>query len=185
MTDPLSLESEVISFRGGGENDLDTDKPSSNTFTLADKVKLWKSLGNQGSGNGDIAALSYIRDNIKKEREEIELKNKKDDILRVILACSDGMPDSESGVHQLAEELGAMNTVTVGIGMTETAKQVPIIFNTPHSKGDFAKDMSDLPAIIAKHVVLEAVRLFPEKNKKQYEKSIYTLLAKFNRIGIK
>jgi hypothetical protein len=182
MSDPLSLKSEVISFRGS--HDIDVDKPLSNQFSLADKVNLWQSLGNQGMGNGDIAALTYYRDQIRDERAEKESQGKKDDVLRVILACSDGMPESVEGVHQLAAELGGMNTVTVGIGMTETAAQVPHIFDTPHSKGDYAKDMSDLPAILAKHVVGEAVKLFPEKTRAQYQKSIDAIVAKFGKVGV-
>ncbi len=183
MKEPLSLSSQVISFRG--KKDIDEDKSLSDKFRLIDKVNLWKSLGNQGSGNGDIAALTHYRDEITKERQEKEKKGEKDNTLRVIIACSDGEPDSAGGVHQLAEELGAMNTVTVGVGMTETAAKVPVIFDTPHSKGDFAKDLSDLPAILVKHVIVEAVKLFPQKNKAQYQKSIDALLAKFDKVGVR
>lgn len=183
MLEPLAIQSQAISFRDS--NVIDEDKPLSNTFTLSDKVKLWKSLGDQGMGNGDVAALELYRDQIKEERDADEAGGKIDDALRIIIVCSDGMPDDPAGVKRLAGELGEMNSVVVGIGMTETAQQVPIIFDTPHSKGDLAEDINDLPAIFAKHVVGEAIKLFPEKTRGQYQKSIDAILAKFDRVGVR
>lgn len=177
MTDPLNVRTQAISFRN--TNDVDVDKNLSSDFTPADKVTLWKSLGLQGSGNGDIAALSQIYEEIKREIAETEKQGKKDNRLRIVIVCSDGYPDDEQKVHQLAEELGRLNTVVIGIGMTETAAKVPIIFNTPYSRGDIARDINDLPAIVAKHIVMEAVRLFPEKSRESIESFVRATLSKF------
>lgn len=183
MINPLAIQTEVISFRGGGE--IDVDKPLSNNFSMEDKVKLWQSLGNQGSGNGDVPALRLLFDEITQEREQMEKAGKSDDTLRVIIACSDGEPDSVEGVHQMVDKLGQLNAVVVGVGMTETAAKVPLIFTTDHSKGDLARDINDLPAIVAKHVVTQAIKLFPEKSRAGYQRSIDTILAKFDNVGIK
>lgn len=183
MQDPYDLYSQVISFRDSRE--IDVDKPLSNQFSPEDKVKLWKSLGNQGSGNGDVPALNHLYEQIQKEQEAMVQAGKQDKTLRVVIACSDGMPDNPTGVQQMAQKLGELNVVVVGVGLTETATQVPIIFNTPYSKGDLARDLNDLPAIVAKHIVMEAIKLFPERARSQYQKQLDTILGKFDRIGIK
>lgn len=183
MGDPLAIQTEVISFRDA--QTIDVDKPLSSEFTLADKVRLWHSLGEQGWGNGDVAALQHLYQEISEEQEVRTQQGKKDDILRVIIACSDGEPDSVQGVHKMAQALGELHTVIVGIGMTETAAKVPVIFDTEYSKGDFAKDMNDLPAIFAKHVVQQALHLFPEKTKQAYQRSLDAMLAKFTNVGLR
>jgi len=142
-------------------------------------VKMWRSLGNLGSGNGDTAGLIMLRDQIRAEIAETEKKGKKDNRLRLIVACSDGYPDDERAVHELAAELGQMGAVVVGIRMTETARAVEKIFATEWSRGDYAADINDLPAIVAKHLVLEAVKLFPEQGQAGVKKIIGTVLGKF------
>lgn len=179
MIEPLSVRTQGISFRGSGDDELDEDKPLSSSFTPENKVRLWHSLGNQGYGNGDVAALEHIHAQIKKEKEELELQGEKDKRIRMVIVCSDGEPDDPVRVKQLAQELGEMGCVVVGIGLTETAAKVPLIFDTPYSRGDIAKDINDLPAIVAKHVVWEAARLFPDRGQKNYQKIVEAMLAKF------
>ncbi|HOX40813.1 MAG TPA: transglutaminase domain-containing protein [bacterium] len=180
MGQPLSLRSETISFRNSAE--IDVDKPLSDSFSPADKVKIWRSLGNQGVGNGDVAALTHIYEQIKAEREAIEQQGVKDDRLRIVIACSDGGPDSVAGVHQLAQQLGELNAVVVGLGLTETAAAVPVIFNTPYSRGEMVKDINHLPAVVAKQIIIEAIKLFPEKSKQSAERIIEGILDKFKQI---
>lgn len=182
MHDPLDVYSQVISFRNAG--DIDEDKPLSNEFSMEDRVKLWKSLGNQGMGNGDVPALNLLYEQIVKEQEAIVAQGKQDNTLRVIIACSDGKPDNPAAVQQMAQKLGELNAVVIGVGLTETAAQVPIIFNTPYSRGDLARDLNDLPAIVTKHIVREAIKLFPERARAEYQRNIESILAKFNRIGL-
>ncbi len=179
MKTPLDIYSEVVSFRGSGDDEIDLDKPFSNEFSARDKVALWHGLGNQGWGNGDVPALSLLHEEIKAKHDRLIEQNKEDDALRIIIACSDGMPDDPGQVHSLAQQLGQLNTVVVGVGLTETATQVPIIFDTPFSRGDLVRDLSDLPAVVAKHVVMEAVKLFPQQSREQYQHSIDNILAKF------
>ena len=69
----LSVRTQGISFRGGGE--IDVDKPLSSDFTAIDKVRMWKSLSNQGAGNGDAEALGSVYAQIKAELEEQQRKN--------------------------------------------------------------------------------------------------------------
>ncbi len=178
MALPLSVRSEAISFRGS--NDIDVDKPLSGDFTSVDKLRMWQSLGNQGMGNGDTASLQYIHDQIRDEKAELEAQGKVDDRLRMIIACSDGMPDDERSVKRLAQALGEMGTVVVGVGLTETAAQVPLIFDTPYSRGDIATDINDLPVIVAKHLVREAIKLFPEKSRKNVERFTDAIISKFS-----
>lgn len=185
MKTPLGVYTQVISFRGSGEGEIDVDKPLSNTFSATDKVALWHSLGVQGGGNGDVPALSHLYDEIKSEHDKLIEENKVDDTLRIVIACSDGMPDNPADVRTMAQQLGQLNTIVVGVGLTETATQVPIIFDTPYSKGDLAKDLNDLPAVWAKHVVMEAIKLFPQNSLATYQRSIDNILSKFNSVGEK
>ena len=129
-------------------------------------------------------ALIRLKKKILEERQSLVQQGKQDNTLRIIIAGSDGEPDDPSLVADMAEKLGQLNTVVVGVGLTETAEKVPIIFNTHHSKGDLARNLEDLPAIVAKHVVYEAIKLFPERSKSQYQKSIDAILAKFNHVGV-
>ena len=175
----LSVRTQGVSFRGASPAEIDLDKPLSPEFSAQDKVKLWHSLTEQGSNNGDVAALSIIYGQIKKEMEEIEKRGAKDNRLRLVVACSDGGPDSPEGVQELAEKIGRLNAVVVGVGLTETAATVPIIYNTAYSRGDIARDINDLPALVAKHLVLEAVKLFPEKARESAKQIIEALIAKF------
>lgn len=177
----LTVRSQGISFINGDE--IDEDRPLSNTFSAEDKVKLWRSLGNQGSGNGDVAALSHILSQIENEHQETIEQKKNDDRLRIVISCSDGYPDNPAGVQSLARRLGELNAIVVGLGLTETAAAVPTIFNTGTSRGEVVKDINHLPAVVAKNVILEATRLFPEKSKKSVEKIVSSILDKFNLIN--
>lgn len=177
----LSVRSQGISFRNSDE--IDEDRPLSNTFSAEDKVKLWRSLGNQGSGNGDVAALSHVLRQIETEREEAEAQNKPDDRLRIVISCSDGYPDNPPAVQNLAGQLGQLNAVVVGLGLTETAAAVPAIFTTKTSRGEVVKDINYLPAVVAKNVILEATRLFPEKSKKSVDRIVASILDKFKLIN--
>lgn len=177
LADPLSVRTQVISFRDGVS--IDEDKPLSGEFTLKDKVRLWQSLGNIGSGNGDVAALTVIKNQVEEEISETESSGKKDTRLRIIIACSDGDPDSESGVRQLAQELGQHNAVVVGVGLTETAAKVPIFFDTPYSHGVVVGDINNLPEVVGREIVSEAIRLFPERGREFAQKQIDTMLSKF------
>lgn len=180
MRQQLSVRTESISFRDSTR--IDVDKPLSDTFSATDKVKLWRSLGNQGVGNGDVAALTQIYEQIRTEHEGILKSGQEDDRLRIVIACSDGAPDSVSGVHILAERLGELNAVVVGLGLTETATAVPVIFNTPTSRGELVRDINHLPAVVAKHIIMEAIRLFPNQARKSAERIIEGILDKFKQI---
>lgn len=177
MTNSLTVRTEAISFTN--QNSLDLDKPLSNHFQASDKVKMWRSLGSLGMGNGDVAALKEIHRQVASEIESKEAAGEKDNRLRVIIACSDGYPDDEAAVHQYAEALGKMNALVVGVGLTETASKVPITFDTPFSRGDLAKDINDLPVIVAKQIIMEAVKLFPERSKQSVGRIVNSMLAKF------
>ena len=88
----LSVRTQSISFRGDRKEDIDMDKPLSSSFSDQDKVNLWHSLTEQGSGNGDVAALSFVYEQIKSEieTETKQQGGKKQNRLRLIIACSDG-----------------------------------------------------------------------------------------------
>lgn len=178
----LSVRTQGISFRGSGEKDIDIDKALSKDFTSQDKVKLWKSLTTQGSANGDVAALSYVYEQIKNEIQSTEKKGGKDNKLRIVIACSDGGPDDAAMAQKLAEDIGRLNAVVVGLGLTETAATVPVIYNTPHSRGEIVREINDLPAVVAKHIVAEAIKLFPEKAKESSKRLIESSIAKFKKI---
>ncbi len=181
MQSPLTVQTQEISFRGSAIADIDTDKPLSSTFSSVDKVRLWNSLGNQGSGNGDVTALQIILNQLTESEEQ---SNGGNPSLTIVIACSDGMPDNPEEVRHLAIELGKRGAITIGIGMTETAAQVPVIFNTEFSHGDIARNIEDLPVIVAKYIVQAAAELFPEKVKPLYQKQINTILAKFDKVGV-
>ncbi|MBI2473198.1 hypothetical protein HYV70_01435 [Candidatus Uhrbacteria bacterium] len=178
----LSVRTQGLSFRGSQEGELDEDKPLSGIFSPKDKVKLWHSMGNQGSGNGDVEALKHIYQQIKEEQvlEDKQTKSKKR--LRLIVACSDGGPDDPVQVQQYAEALGQLGAVVVGVGLTDKALAVPEIYNTSYSRGDIARDINDLPAIVAKHLVAEAIRLFPDRARESARALIESVIAEFKRV---
>lgn len=178
----LSVRTQGISFRGNAPDDIDLDKPLSSKFAELDKVKMWHSIGTQGSGNGDVAALSYVYEQIKKEIADNKERGIIDNRLRLVIACSDGGPDSPEGVQMMAEKIGQLNAVVVGMGLTETAAAVPIIYNTPYSRGDIAKSINDLPALVAKHIIMESLRLFPEKAQANAQEIVNTILSKFKTV---
>lgn len=179
----LSVRTQSISFRGDNPaEDIDVDKPLSGTFSPEDKVRMWHSLTEQGGGNGDVAALSYVYLQIREEIEKEKKINNNKQRLRIVVACSDGGPDNAQKVQQCAKDLGELGAVVVGIGLTKTAATIPIIFNTPHSRGEIVADINDLPAVIGKHIVLEAIKLFPEKGREDAKRIIEKSIAKFDVI---
>lgn len=179
----LSVRTESLSFRGDTAEEIDTDKSLSNRFESADKVRLWHSLTGQGGGNGDVTALQMIHHEIVEELKEAEAQGNKEQRLRIVIPMTDGYPDSISGVHQMAEALGKQGAVVIGIGLTETASTVRDIYATPFSHGDYVKDISDLPALVAKYVILEAMKLFPEKAKKESRVLLESIEASFEGIS--
>ncbi|KKW24583.1 MAG: hypothetical protein UY67_C0006G0038 [Candidatus Kaiserbacteria bacterium GW2011_GWA2_52_12] len=179
----LDVRTEVLSFRGGGVKELDVDKPLSPRFEAAEKVTLWRSLGNQGSGNGDVQALQTVLREIKEDIKATEAGGKKDNRLRIVLPMSDGEPDDPARVHALAEELGNTGAVVVGLGLTDAAKSVKQIYTTPKSRGETVKDLNHLPVIVARHIVSEALKLFPDKGKGRFEYALKALVGGFQEAG--
>src|SRR3989344_43697 len=95
----LDVRTGVLSFRGEKASELDVDKPLSPRFAATDKVTLWRSLGNQGSGNGDVQALQTVLREINEDIKATEAGGKKDNRLRIVLPMSDGEPDNPARVH--------------------------------------------------------------------------------------
>ncbi|MFH1255507.1 MAG: transglutaminase domain-containing protein [bacterium] len=180
----LSVRTQGISFRGSKEDDIDLDKWLSAEFSAKDKVKMWHSLTGASGGNGDSEALGVIYEQIKEEIKENEKRGVKDKRLRLVIACSDGgyVGDDDVKMHKLAEELGKLNAVVVGIGLTSAAANVKEVMTTDYSRGDIARDINDLPALVAKHLILEAIKLFPEKAKESVKQIIENSLDKFKNI---
>ena len=184
----LSVRTQSTSFRGNDpKEDIDLDKSLSSQFTAEDKVKLWHSLTEQGSGNGDPEALSAIYEQIKEDVEELKKRGVKDNRLRLIIAFSDGGYVGNDAVKMqgLAKKIYELNanTVLVGLGLTQSAANVPVVMdNPPYSYGEVVADINDLPAFEAKYLVLEAIKLFPEKTQDSARQVIESSIAKFNSI---
>jgi len=149
-----------------------------------DKVKLWNSLTDATGENGDYEALSYIYDQINDEISQNKDKTKKR--MRIVIACSDGRYVGQDSVNmpklaaKLQEETG---TIVVGMGMTNTANSVPVVMhNPPHSYGDMVENISHLPGKVAKHIIGNAIKLFPEKSRENSERLIKETIAKFEEI---
>ena len=71
----------------------------------------------------------------------------------------------------------------MGLCLTESAASVPVVMhNPPHSYGEVVKDINDLPFFVAKYVVQEALKLFPEKAKENAKVLIESALDKFKSI---
>lgn len=175
----LSVRTQSISFRGDSEEEIDLDKPLSSQFSDNDRVKLWHSLSNQGGGNGDAAALSYIHNQITKEIAS----TKKGDVhkrLRLVIACSDGgyIGNDAMFMQDIAKQLSDLGVVVVGIGLTETAANVPVVMNTEYSHGDVIRDINELPMVVAKQVIAHAIKLFPPEARVRAEKTIQEVLSK-------
>lgn len=179
----MSVRTQSLSFRGEGLENIDLDKELGPKFTAKDKVSLWHSLTEVGGGNGDVTALNYVSSQIHTELEELKNKNIKDDRLRIVIACSDGgYVGSESQMRSLAEELGKTGTVVVGMGMTASANSVPAVMqNPPFSFGDIVEDINNLPVKVAKHIVMQALKLFPEKAREDARESLERMIIKFNK----
>ncbi|MCF6276218.1 MAG: hypothetical protein L3J07_00015 [Candidatus Magasanikbacteria bacterium] len=177
----LSVRTQGVSFRGSGPDEIDLDKQLSSEFSSKDKVKLWHSLTNVGGGNGDVAALAYVYEQIKSESEEAT-KNKKDTKLRLVIACSDGgyTNNDTKTMQELSKKLGKLNTIVVGIGLTETAQNVrEVMDNPPYSYGALIENVDDLPAVVAKYLVSEIIKLFPKKAGQGVQTIIDNSLHKF------
>ncbi|MBI4050866.1 MAG: hypothetical protein HY396_02735 [Candidatus Doudnabacteria bacterium] len=183
----LSVRAESLSFRGNSPEEIDIDKLLSPQFMAQDKVKLWHSLTEQGSGNGDPEALSIVYEQIKMEVEEIEKQGAKDNRLRLVIACSDGgyVGNDSARMQMLSKMISELraNAVVVGLGLTKSAATVPVVMeNPPYSRGEIVRNISDLPAVVAKYVVQEAVKLFPDKAREGARQIIESSIAKFKNI---
>lgn len=179
----LDVRTEMISFRGDNpKEDIDEDKPLSAQFQAIDKVKMWNSAGNIGGGNGDVAALSHVYDQITQEIEESG--GKAGNRLRIVIACSDGgYVGEEEAMRGLAQKLGETGTIVVGMGLTETAATVPVVMhNPPYSFGDIVEDINDLPAKVAEHIVGQSVKLFPGKTTEENERLIQETINSFKKV---
>lgn len=180
----LDIRTMAISFRGESIDDIDLDKPLSPRFTAEDKVKMWHSLSKAGFGNGDVAAIKYLYQKIKEEKEEMSRRGEEDNRLRIVVAYSDGgYVGAESEMRAWAEEMSKLNVVVVGIGLTESAATVPVVMhNPPKSFGEVVSNLEELTAATAKHIVLQAIKLFPEKARKNAKQLIEETLYKFGII---
>ena len=181
----LDVRTQMISFRGDNPNkDIDEDKPLFARFDAHDKVRMWHSAGNIGSGNGDSVALNHVSSQIHQEIETLKEQGKKDDRLRIVIACSDGgYVGDEEKMRALAKELSNVGTIVVGMGLTESANSVPIIMhNPPYSFGDIVESINDLPIKVAKYIVLNAIKLFPNKTLPENKEIIKDALENFNKI---
>ncbi len=185
MQDELSVQTQGISYRGNKM--IDEDKKLGGRFDAEDKVKMWKSLADTKAGRGADVAMKYIYQEIRKELENkgIDVENgETDNRLRFVVVFSDGEFGREETekTHQYAEALGKMGVVMLGVGLTKTANNIPVVFNTEWSRGDFTDNLNDLPAIVAKHLVQEAIKLFPGKARQQSQQVINTILDKFKSV---
>ncbi len=185
MQDELSVRTQGISYRG--DKTIDEDKKLGGRFDAEDKVKMWKSLADTKAGRGADVAMKYIYQEIREELESkgIDVENgETDNRLRFVVVFSDGEFNNEETekTHQYAEALGKMGVVMLGVGLTKTANNIPVVFNTEWSSGDFTDNLNDLPAIVAKHLVREAIKLFPEKARQQNQQVIDAILNKFQGI---
>lgn len=178
----LDVRTMGISFRGNGPEDIDLDKPFSPRFTAEDKVSMWHSLGEAGSDNGDVAAIKHIYQKIKEEKEEMIRQGDEDNRLRIVITYSDGgYVGIEREMRAWAEEMSKLGVVVVGIGLTESAASVPVVMhNPPKSFGEVVSNLDELTVVTAKHIVLQAIKLFPEKARQNAEQLIEEILRKFN-----
>lgn len=176
----LDIRTQMISFRDNDIESIDADKPLSEKFDAEDKVKMWHSASNIGGGNGDSTALNYVSNQIHEEIAEAGAGER----LRVVIACSDGgYVGDEAKMRDLAEELGKTGTIVVGMGLTETANSVrEVMHNPPHSFGDSVKDINELPAKVAKYIIMEAVKLFPENVDRDTLRTVEEEIAKLKNI---
>lgn len=182
----LDVRTMAISFRGQNiKEDIDLDKPLSSRFTDKDKVKMWHSLSKLGAGNGDVTAIKYLYQEIKKEKEAMMEQGIEDDRLRIVVAYSDGgYVGAEKQMRAWAEEMSKLGVVMVGIGLTEFAASVPVVMhNPPKSFGEIVSNPEELIAATAKYIVSQAIKLFPEKARQNAEELIDKILDKFGIVS--
>ena len=161
----LDVRTMGISFRGDSPEDIDVDKPLSSRFAVQDKVNMWHSLGEAGSGNGDVTAIKHVYQKIKEEKEEMVRQGSEDHRMRIVIAYSDGgYVNKEAEMRAWAEEMSKLRVVVVGIGLTESAVSVPVVMhNPPKSFGEIVSNLDELTVATAKYIVLQAIKLFPDK----------------------
>jgi len=178
----LSIRSQCLTFRGQKPEQLDLDKPLTDDFSDQDKVRMWHSMGKEFGSNGEVEALKQVFAQIVNEVDEKKLLGLKDNKLRLVIMCSDGQfVGGEEVVKKMLEDMGEMNVVIVGIGLGKEAKAVKVLFNNPpNSHGEVAEDLSVLPGILAKYVVGQAFRLYPEKKGKNTDALIKKINKMFN-----
>lgn len=178
----LDVRTMGISFRGSKPEDIDEDKPLSNHFDAQDKVRMWHSQAKQGGGNGDVASIQYIYQKIKDEKEAMAAAGTADTRLRIVVAYSDGgYVGAEADMRSWVEALSELGVVVVGLGLTESAATVPIVMhNPPKSFGGIVSNMNELITATARHIVLQAIKLFPEKARQDAALFIEDTLRKFN-----
>ncbi len=177
----LSVNTQCISYSGDGVTE---DKVFGPHFEPADKVRLWHSLGHVKLGAGADQALAYVYNEIKDEliKKDIDIEHgKTDNRIRIIILCTDGkfFDDENVYVRDYAKSLKRAGAVVVGIGMTKEARNIPVVFEDADCYGEYTDTVNDLPAIIAKHVVREATRLFPSHTREDTMRAINIFLEKF------
>lgn len=180
----LDVRTMAISFRDEGIEDIDEDKPLSSRFTAEDKVRMWHSLATAGSGNGDCVAMQYLHQTIKAEKEQMAQAGIDDTRLRIVIAYSDGgyVGDDEVTMRAWAEEMSKLGVVIVGIGLTESAASVPVVMhNPPKSFGEVVSSLDELVIATLRHIVIQAIKLFPAKAREDAEEQIAKILYKFEK----
>lgn len=182
---PLQIRTQDISFLGGTK--VVVDKPLSETFTNAEKVELWKSLSYTRAGDADSVGLRYVLKQIRDELgiavsdqpDEIEVKLKKSNRLKVVFITTDGEPDDAQLVQKHVRELSELGVVVVGIGITRAARTATLLYtNDLGAKGVVLDKLEDLPRVVGEYVVQAAAKLLPVQKRKLIERRLERITGK-------
>lgn len=145
----LDVLSSSYSFGGTNRNTLEDedgnsvdvvcDKEESSSLNLIEKIGLYKNLSDVGGGNSDAKALGIIYKNALERKKELDAKGIVDDRLQIVFAFSDGGMSSKSEVQEMLRRLRDIGVVVVGLGITETASEVSVVYDV-----DNESDVDDL-----------------------------------------
>ncbi len=181
----LSVKTQGLIYKDS--EDIVEVKEKGFDFTPVDKVKMWHEMGNTDGAYGAGDGINQVRSEIYTELKEKGLDPENgngDDRLRIILMTTDGelSVEEENQLYEASKDLGRLGAVTVGIGMGDGAKNIPVVFDSPpYSSGDYSDNVEDLPEKIAKHIVLQAIKLFPDKAREDAKNSINAILDRFKK----
>lgn len=181
----LDIRTHVTTF-GRAEGVVDI-KTLDQELTDEVSVGIWQHMKDGRMGNQDVEALSHVSQKIRKDHEKMLQSNPEQKRLRLVFACSDGgyLHDGDS-MKQISARLHdeVPGAIVFALGLTKDARTVPAhMEDTSEPKkhrGQLIENIQDLPIVVGKYVVSEALKLLPSYESEDVETKIDEIIKEFN-----